>query len=308
MKLKNIKREEGFWSAFVLILLTTLALMGMGAYVLMKSEGVNVASQAESLQTDYSATAAVYYGLRALQLGTFTDGGSITVGGVSVTLDTARIQGGSDSLNVTARTSDGTQTNIGVVLEDVAVWTTGNVTNITIFGNNSNQNSNLVARNSSSVMVMNVVALQATPGAEVLSGNKTINSNHSSTGNTNFYQSDGVTPNVTIVNGNLTVGRRGRLYGIVVVTGNLTIQRNWSSNGRIEGVVYMPTPGSTISMQKNTQIRGGVLSNGDIIGTSSSGSGIIQHITRRLNTFNQPQYKLNPNARWISGIGSWTYQ
>jgi len=307
MKLKNIKKEEGFWSAFVLILLTTLALMGMGAYVLMRSEGVNVASQAESLQTEYSATGAIYYAVRALQLGTFNEGESVTIGGVSVTLDTTRTQSGSDSLNVTARTSDGTQTSVGVGLEDVAVWTIGSVSNITILDNNGTSNSKLVARNASSVMVMNLAALGAVQNAKVFSSNKTINSTYSPTGNTDFYQSDGVTPNVTIVNGNLTIGKDGIVYGIVVVTGNLTIQSGgWLPFrfGHIEGVVYLPNSGSTISMQESTEIYGGVLSNGNVTGTGSG--GIIRHITNYLNTFKQ--FQLDPNAQWAPGIGSWTYQ
>ncbi len=307
MKLKNIKREEGFWSAFLLILLTTLALMGMGAYVLMRSEGINVASEVESLQTDYSATGAVYYGLRALQQGTFTEGGSITIGGVSVTFDTAMTQNSNDSLHVRARTSDGTVTDVGVVLEGVAIWTTGNVTNISIFDNNGNQSSNLVARNASSVMVMNLAALGAVQNAKVFSSDKTINSTYSPTGNTDFYQSDGVTPNVTIVNGNLTIGRNGIAYGIFVVRGNLVIQSGgfaWSFRaGRIIGVVYLPDSGNTISMASRTRITGGILSNGDITGSGSG--GIVTHNINYVNTF--VNFNVNPNVQWAFGISSWTY-
>ena len=308
MKLKNIKKEEGFWSAFVLILLTTLALMGMGAYVLMRSEGINVADEIESLQTDYSATGAVYYSLRALQAGTFSDGASVTIGGVSVTLDTARTQSGNDSLHVMARTSDGTVTEVGAVLEGVAVWTTGNVINVSIFDNNGNQSSNLVARNASSIMVMNLAALLAVPNAQVFTGNTTINNTYSPTGNTNFYQSDGVTPNVTIVNGNLTIGRNGTVYGIVVVRGNLTIQSGgflWGfSAGRVVGVVYLPDSGNTISMARRTRITGAVLSNGNITGSGSG--GIITHNINYVNTF--VTFRLNPNVQWASGISSWNYQ
>jgi len=305
MKLKDIKKEEGFWSAVVLILLTTLALMGMGAYVLMRSEGVNVASQAESLQTEYSATGAVYYAVRALQLGTFSAGESVTIGGVSVTFDTTRTQSGSDSLNVTARTSDGTQTTVGIGLADVAVWTTGNVNNITVRDNSDNTNNNLIASNASSVMAIDTTLLGAVNGVGRFSGNPTINNTYSPTPSFNFYQADGVTPNVTIVNGNLTVGKNGTVYGIVVVTGNLTIRSGGGNVGHVEGVVYLLNSGSTVSMQRRTEIYGGVLSNGNVTGTGSR-NGIIRHITNYVNTFKQ--YKVDPNAQWASVIGSWTYQ
>ena len=69
MKKKDNNQERGFVSAFFLIFLVTLGLMGAGGYVLMSSEAKNTTNQFLVLQADYAANGAAYYAIERVSDG-----------------------------------------------------------------------------------------------------------------------------------------------------------------------------------------------------------------------------------------------
>ena len=90
---KYFIKENGFVSAFILILLVTLGLMGAGAYVLMTAEGKSVAVQGVSMQVDYSTEGALYYAKRRLTNASDLDatidslnGEAVNIGNIAVTI------------------------------------------------------------------------------------------------------------------------------------------------------------------------------------------------------------------------------
>ena len=94
MKAQNVlKREEGIWSSFVILFLLTLALMGLGAHVLVRSESRNTANLIRARQADYAANGAAYYGMRRLRLGALDESTPLSIGPGTVDLDTALVTG-----------------------------------------------------------------------------------------------------------------------------------------------------------------------------------------------------------------------
>jgi len=92
MKMKlYFRQEEGFWSAFVFIFLVTLALLGLGSYTLIRSEGSNTANDVKAVQAEYAANGAAFFGISAFNQGIFDsdlEGTSLTIGNCTATLDT----------------------------------------------------------------------------------------------------------------------------------------------------------------------------------------------------------------------------
>ena len=113
-----------------------------------------------------------------------------------------------------------------------------------------------------------------------------------------FYAPDGTTPNVTHVTGNLRVKTGRTVYGIFIIEGNAEIERG----ATVEGILYFPNTSSTLGYHASTGvgslIKGGVVTWGEIDGTS--GDIVIQHFPTYLRKLVNGYAPDNPPIRVVS--------
>jgi hypothetical protein len=309
MNIELLKNEKGFWSAFVLILVITLSLMGMGAYVLMRSEGANVANRVQVLQAEYAANGAAYYGIRRLEIGAIAESHIHSIGGGQVTIDTTN-SGSTIHLTVTS-TAEGIQRVLrldltSTLLEDMAIWTTGTVTDVDVYDSTGTIDNSLMIDEADSLPSMDTSSLiaLATSQGQAHSGSFSPPDGYPSS---SFYNS-GTTPNVTYIDGDLIVDNGRTVYGIFYVTGNVEVRSSFTGGiGRIEGIVYLPSQSSTItmSMEGLTSVNGGVISGGNIDGSGWL-DGKIQHCPEYMRGFSQ--FQDDPGSGGSLRILDWVYE
>lgn len=307
MKLSNLKNEEGFFSSMILMFLVTLAMMGLGAFVLTRSEGASVTTQIQTIQAEYAAEGAVYYGVQRLAQGSLNEAQALSIGGGNVILDTTTVSG-SIYLNVIATTGSMTRRirveveESGGGLADKAIYTTDVVFFTTACDSLQNTDDSRKVENADSIPSMDLAALWALSNSQ---GHNQSGTFYPSSGypSGNFYQPDGVTPNVTYVNGNMRVNDGRTVYGIYVVTGWVNLR----PSARVEGVIYVvndnPTwlrgGGSTAT----PSIQGGVVSEGEINGYVNR--AYVQHWPEFMRVF--CSYMLYPDSGGSYAIADWEY-
>ena len=307
----NLQREEGFFSALVLIFIVTLGLMGMGTYVLIRSEGTNITNKVQALQAEYAANGGIYYALELLEAEELEGGESLTIGGATVSVSLTAGTGNVDyHLSVTADVG-AIETSMGVDvesfgLENVAVWTTGDIDDVTVLDSTGSSDPELIIEQADSLPTMDDASLVALATSQ---GNDNVGTITPPDGypSGSFYNS-GTTPNVTYVDGDLIVDDGHVLYGIFVVTGNVLIKSSlFGGVGRIEGVVYLPNQSSqiTMSMESATSIHGGVLTGGDIDGAGWL-DGIIRHNPEYMRKFSE--FKTYSGGGGVTRVTRWTYE
>ncbi len=286
---KKKKNQDGFWTAFVILFLLTLTLLAFGAWQLMRGESSNITNQVQASQADYSANAGAYFGIRALQNGALDETQSLQVGGGTVTLDTSLITGSTDILLVVQADVENANRAIEIEisnpgrLRDKAVYTTGNVFNVAGRDSLGNTDPSRVVTLADSVPSIDETTLEAMSLAQ---GHTQSASNFKPSNNypsTSFYQPDGVTPNVTHVQNDMTVQGGRDIYGIFVVDGNVTAH----GSSRIYGIVYLPNPTSTVitggGNPSQSTINGGIVSHGNISGTGNHIS--VKHWPEYMDVF-----------------------
>ena len=307
MNLRKIKNEEGFWSAFIILFLVTLVLMSVGASVLMKSEGINIANQVQALEADYAANGGAYYGIERLELGPLNESETISIGNAAVTLDSADV-GGSSEITLTVTATVGvTERQIviriqpGGGLRDKAIYTEGDVFNVTPKDSLGNPDNDLMVTGGD-VPEIDVDSLNAMSTAQGHDQGAATFDPPDGYPNGSFYFS-GNTPNVTHVLGNLKVNGGRTVYGIFVVEGNVELM----GNSRVEGVIYLPNPTSTVMHgggdPTESSITGGIVSHGDISGTGNHIS--VRHNLEYMTKFCEFQTGQDAIEHTIV---HWTYQ
>lgn len=281
MEWKQLKNEQGFWSATMLIFLVTLALMGLGSFILVRNEGHSVSVQALGLQAEYAANGGAYFGLKQLALDSLDESSVLSIGNGTVTLDTTDVPGSSDIYLYVFADVDGVERKIrirlsaGTGLVDKAIYTTGHVFNVSGKDSTGADDPDRVVTQASSVPEIDEATLAAMSTAQ--GHDQAVAEFDPADGypNGSFYQPDGVTPNVTHVLNDLSVGGGRTIYGIFMVQGNVTLH----GSSRINGVIYLPNPTSTIITgggdPSESTITGGLVSHGDIWGTGNHIS--VQH-------------------------------
>ena len=307
MLLKYLKNEEGFWSALAMLLLVTLALMGLGGYALMRSEGVNVANQISAIQADYAANAAAYYGIQRLTIGVIDETAPLTIGNCTVALDTSLFSGTSDIIldvmasNATVNRGIRIRISTGGVMADKAIYTTGHVFNVTAKDSTGTADPTKLVHQASSIPTIDEASLAAMSTAQGHDQWGTPFTPLTGYPNGSFYQPDGVTPNVTHVMNDMVVGGGVEIHGIFVVEGHVTLH----GSSRVDGVIYLPNPTSTIitggGIPTESSITGGIVSHGDI-------SGFGNHIS----VTHWPEYMaifcvFQTGADIMSAIVNWQY-
>jgi hypothetical protein len=303
----GLKREDGFWSAFFLVFLVTLGLLGMGAYALMRSEGTNIGNQAKMYQADYAPDGIAFYGMRALAQGKFThatETRTYTVGTASGTLDTIKMASGDIRMIVNSTCSNAQrelQIEAAFVgFADRAIITTSTVSGIGAKDSNFVDNSRRLAQQVDSIPAINLTGLKAI--ATKFTGNKSYNGSTVYPASGTFFKT-GSTPNVTYVTGNLDVSGNATLYGIWIVDGTVTI----SGTPRIYGVIYLPNPTSTLvnggGSKSSSVITGAVVSHGSVTGNAKDLS--VSHKPTYMNAF--CKFKTYPDVK-ESIIAIWKYR
>ena len=284
----QLKSESGIYSALYLILLVTLALLGIGASVLIKSEGKNTAVNVNAMQIEAAATGAAYYGIRALEQGSGLDEqAGLQIGGVTVTLDSA-IVAGELHMRVQAAMAGVTESLLirmrPLSLSDFAVYLEGGATNINTQDSLGVDDPEVMADNVAALPVIDVATLYAMSTAQ--GHDQAVADFVAPDGyGVSFYQADGVTPNVHHISGDLTVLGGRSVYGIFVVDGSIDI----AGAARVIGIIYVVNPNVTMILgggnPSGASINGGIVSRGDLFGTGSHIN--IKHVPDYMRTFAQ---------------------
>lgn len=263
---QHIKEERGFWSAFMLMLTVTLALLGFGGAILIRSEAVAVSRKSATLQTDYAADAAMQFAIRAMQLGTYQDGMTIPdLGGVTISVDTMASAAGVSMFINASKMEAKREITVNMTGALGAIVASGHV-HWRVWSLNESGwfNRGLTDEYVTTLPPVDTTALRtlaASQGYEQLSS-FTPSANYPSG---SFYTVDGVTPYVTYVDGDLTITNNIDVYGIFVVTGTVSI----GTNATIHGVVYSVGSVTLDPYGSSSSIIGGLITGGDV--TNSGG-------------------------------------
>jgi hypothetical protein len=188
----------------------------------------------------------------------------------------------------------------------MAIWTTGTVTDVDVYDSTGTKYNSLMIEEADSLTYMDTSSLiaLATSQGQAHSGSFSPPDGYPSS---SFYNS-GTTPNVTYIDGDLIVDNGRTVYGIFYVTGNVEVRSSFTGGiGRIEGIVYLPSQSSTItmSMEGLTSVNGGVISGGNIDGSGWL-DGKIQHCPEYMRGFSQ--FQDDPGSEGSLRILDWVYE
>ncbi len=306
-RLKKLRREEGFFSAFILVFLVTLALMGVGASILVQSESKNIIHHINSVKSDYVIEGAAFYCASALTAGTLTNDTTFTFANIDVVVDTL-YEDDTLIMNVKAIIDDDSTRKIRFEMKENSLWRYAiyvgeNVTMTTTRDSNNVTDTDLIVENKDplpSVDDPTLTSLSSSQGHD-RGGPFTPAEDFPSP---SFYQADGVTPNVTHVFGNMTVNANITIWGIFVVEGSVFLERR----ADVRGIIYLGSAGTSVTgMSANTDrdipnVLGGIFGKGQV--TIESGS-------RRLYVQHQPEW-MRVFAQYVADISGmkiahWSY-
>jgi len=320
-----MKKENGFWTAFILIFLTTMASMGLGAALLIRNEAMSVEKQFSSLQTDYAAIAGARYALARMQLGDLEEGTTFYIGGTSVLMDSSMNEDGKTVIDVYSTTTgslDPITSHMSVLMdgpwnvEDKAIFSIGNTSWLIDVRDedrvsNDWYNFDGDAQEDDSIPVINTTALLAYAINQDASHEITVNYTIPAdfpTGATDFYGSYGgyVQPHVFYVNGDLTVNHGLTAYGIYWVTGDVIL----NGRAKIMGVVYQGNSSSEVIFNETSgnepRITGGVITAGRVKGDGLFDGGYVNHDRDYMKTFCD-LFRQFPDAPPVLEFERWEY-
>jgi hypothetical protein len=305
---QHLKKEEGFWSTFVILFLLTLTLMGLGAHILIKGEGPNTANLANVLQADYAANGAAYYGIRRLGIGALDESTPLVIGSGTVMLDSTFVSSSEEIELIVTANAGGTERGIIIRLQpsgklaDMAIYTTGDVFNVAARDSAGNLDPDRCVTNADSVPEINQAALDSLSSDQGHDQAAPLFTPDDMYADSSFYRPDGITPNVTHVFNDFEVLGGRTIYGIFVVEGNVILH----GSARVEGVIYLPNPTSTIitggGNPSESSITGGIVSHGDISGTGNHIS--VRHGPGFMRTF--CEFQIGPDPPGFKKI-NWQY-
>lgn len=275
--------ERGFWSAFMLMLTVTLALLGFGGAILIRSEAVAVSRKSATLQTDYAADAAMQFAIRAMQLGTYDDDMTIPeLGGVTISVDTVASASGVSLVIDASKLDANREITVNMTGALGAIIASGNVHwRVWSLNEWGWYNRGLTDEYVTTLPPVDTTALRtlaASQGYEKLT-NFTPPANYPSG---SFYTVDGVTPYVTYVDGNLTITNNITVFGIYVVTGSVSI----GTNAQIDGVVWSAGSVQLDPYGSRSSIVGGLITGGDVTNTGGwPWISTVRYSLDRIQTF-----------------------
>ncbi len=289
--LKRLRKEEGFFSAFVLVFLVTLGLMGIGASMLLQSESKNVINQMNSVRADYLMESAAFYSTAALSAGTLTSDTSFTIGSIDVEVDTF-YDAGTMIMEVTVTIDEGRTRTILFEMKENPIWrrsifVSGSIdANVTTKDSNNVVDDDLKVANRSPMPQVNnstLTSMAASQGHEK-GGPWTATDDYPST---SFYRS-GNTPNVTHVYGDMYVNANIDIHGIFIVDGNVYLDRR----AHVQAVLYLPNSGTKVEANSSSSNRfdpnvlGGIYGFGEVTVVSSK-TLYVRHEPEWMRVFSQ---------------------
>jgi hypothetical protein len=306
-RLRTLKGEEGFWSALVLIFLVTFGLLGMGAYMLMRTESVNLANEQKAMQAESALTAGCYYALNSLTQEIFNatvEQTPLSIGGATVRCDTTT-SGNLIHLAVTS-TYSGVQRKailefqLALRLRDKAIVTTDVDNGVSARDSLNRNDPNRLVQHADSIPGIKEDSLLAWATRQGHYINR--DAGDADVGNS-FFRADGKTPNVYWITGDYTVSGKKDQAGIFIVKGDVTI----NGSDRIKGIVYLPDPTSTIihggGKPSGNSIEGALVSHGSITGTGSHAN--VMHRPLYMNVFCDNFQKYSDNLEDLMAL--WIY-
>ncbi|MFQ5863946.1 MAG: hypothetical protein ACE5IW_01825 [bacterium] len=276
------KNEIGGLSiAYILFIILMLTTLGVVSYSLMIVDSRISLKYMQGIQAQYLAEAGIEYGIKRI----FQGESAPYIESVSTDEGTFNIAiANQDSLLELTSTGDigEAEKTIQVLVSyqppigDFAIYSTGDVTNVTSLDENGDPDPSLLVDNAESLPDIDNQALidMAISQGHVESGSE-YQPSHGYP-NFNFYFS-GTTPNVTYVQGDLRVQGGRTVYGIYIVDGDIRLD----GSSRVEGVLYMVNPNNIVihggGNPTESSVTGGILANGDVDGTGN-------HITVHYNS------------------------
>lgn len=179
-------------------------------------------------------------------------------------------------------------------LNDLAVFCTDTIDNVSIYNESGNLDPSLAIQNAPEMLPFDkdgLVTLAVSQG-HVHSGDFEPDNNYPDSQDSNsdegfYYNSVDKIPDVTHVQGNFTINGGRTVYGIYVIEGNAVLD----GSSRLEGVLYLPNPGSIVihggGNPNESNVTGGVFANGYISGTGNHIS--IRYYSEYMQVFGEFQ-------------------
>lgn len=290
-----IQKEEGFWSIVFLLLLTTLASLGMATYHAIKQSGSNAVNQTLAVQADYTATSGIFYGVERAMAGITDSTETLTVNGATITIENTQIS--SDSIEVISTSNiDGAERSIRVMITVPSDFTKNAVTTEGQIGRG------VFALDSTGVIDQSLL-VENTPipdfdedSLKTLATDQgnyynglTVSSSPYPAGATSFWlDSLNQIPHYTYVNGTLSVKTGNNVYGIFVVdNGDVEL----FNNVNVYGVIYVVDDENMVMRGKDNAsdatVTGGVISRGNVVAASVNANDrqFVKHIPSYLKFF-----------------------
>ncbi len=267
--------------AFVFFIIAAFAMLAVVGLSLLGTDSRMSVNFVQRLQAHYLAEAGIEYGINLVfqgQGGPYTETVSAAGGYFSLSIDQV---GGAltlTSIGDKDRAEKGVEVkmNYRPPIEGFAVFSTDDITNVTVLDEAGDPDSTLAIANAPFLPDMDDSTLiaMATAQGHVETG-ATFTPSH---GYPNFnYYFTGTTPNVTWVQNDLRVLGGRTVYGIFVVDGNIRL----TGSARVDGVLYLRNDFDVVGQggggPPGSIVTGGIVANGAVNGTGN-------HITVRYNS------------------------
>jgi len=301
-----LSSEKGFSAAFMVLLIATMGLLGVGATMILQNEAIAIGDQYTVRYADYAAESAFYYALGRAKAGNTVETESVTINGIVCTYDNSEVGGAIQIITSAPTDNDEISSSITasariMPISQIPLWTADDAEGIfRIYDNGGTRDDGLCQTDADSVPQFNTAYFWANADEQHATA-VTVNSDFPS-GATDFWQAPGI-PWITYVRGDLTVRQEVDLYGIFIVQGDITIRKGVD----IHGVVYQPDAGSEFKINLGLysyDIDGGLIINGDLNHNGLSYLD-IRHDQNYMNAFyTQYAHATEPS---LTRIESWTY-
>lgn len=278
---KTVPRNEagGLSIAFVFFMVLMLTTLGVVGHSIMTTDNLISLRYVQGVQAQYLAEAGMQYGIKLV-----IDGQALPYS------ETVDLYGGSFELSLVDQDTvivltstggmDAGSKGIQVIMKyrppigDFAIYATGDIDNVDALDEDGDPDPALMVDNAPSLPDIDTPALIAMATAQGHVYTSDVTPSHGYP-NFNFYFSAGI-PNVTYVQGDMTVNGGTTIYGIFIVEGDIRL----NGSSRVEGVLYLTNPNTVVihggGNPTESSVTGGIIANGDVDGTGN-------HITVHYN-------------------------
>ena len=271
-RFKKLGKEEGFFSAFVLVFLVTLAIMGVGASILVQSESKNIIHQMNCVKNDYLVEGAAFYCAGAISEGRLTSDTTFTIANIDVDVDTF-YDAGALIMEVTVTLDQEQERTIRYEMQDnplwrYAVYVAGGATNTTARDSTGATDPDLIVEYKNPIPDVDNATLISMSSTQVHDQSAATFTPADGYPNSSFYES-GNTPNVTHVYNDMSVAAYVNIYGIYMVEGNVTLDRR----SYVHGIIYLRNSGKKVdgssTYSTRNDVEGAIFGNGYVTATGT---------------------------------------